>query len=275
MQIRMITVAALIAALFQGCGLGSARTDGAAAPGDAPAPEPIRVLAFSKTSWYRHDAIPQVNEYLVELGREHGFEVDATEDPAAFTPENLRRYDVVVFNNTTDIGKSLDDAQKQAFIDWFRNGGGYVGLHSASVHHDTWPWYAAMLGTNFNSDVEHQRALVKVDPEAAAKKHPAARHLPSEFWMAEEWMNFETSVTGLQGTMVLLRIDEKTFDTTVKPYFRDKGGRPMGADHPVAWARQFEGGRVFYTNFGHDMRALQTEPVRAHVLGGIRWAAEQ
>lgn len=230
-----------------------------------------RVLVFSRTAWYRHDAIPQINEYLVELGREHGFAVDATEDPAVFTPDTLGRYQVVVFNNTTDIGKSLDDEQKQAFIGWFRGGGGYVGLHAASVHHDTWPWYAEMLGTNFNSDVEHQRGKVLV--ETAARDHPAVKHLPRELWIAEEWMNFETSVRGLPGTTVLLTLDESTIDTTVKPYFRDKGGRPMGKDHPIAWTREFEGGRVFYTNFGHDLRALQADELRAHLLGGLRWAA--
>jgi len=252
--------------LFLAVGLSGCGTFGEKASNEA-----FGVLVFSKTSWYRHEAIPQVNEYLIDLGRAHGLAVDATEDPSVFTPENLRRYQVVVFNNTTDIGKSLDESQKQAFIDWFRRGGGYVGLHSASVHHDTWPWYASMLGTNFNSDVEHQRAKVIVEPRS--KNHPAVRHLPPELWVAEEWMNFETSVTGLPNTRVLLRIDEGTFDTTVKPYFRDKGGRPMGKDHPVSWVRTFEGGRVFYTNFGHDMRALATDPIRAHVLGGIRWAA--
>src|SRR5688500_4915201 len=87
-----------------------------------------RVLVFSKTSWYRHEATPQVNEFLARIGREQGCAVDATEDAGAFTDDNLGRYDVVIFNNTTDIGKALDDAQKQAFIDWFRAGGGYVGL---------------------------------------------------------------------------------------------------------------------------------------------------
>lgn len=242
-----------------------------AAVGCAEVPTIDRVLVFARPAWYRHEAIPQVNEYLTKLGTDNGFAVDATEDPLVFTPENLARYQVVVFNNTTDIGKSLDEAQKKAFIDWFRAGGGYVGLHAASVHHETWPWYAAMLGTNFNSDVEHQIGRVLVDREA--RGHPAASHLGAGKRISEEWMNFETSVRGLPGTRVLLTLDESTIDTTVKPYFRDKGGRPMGKDHPITWIREFEGGSVFYTNFGHDLRALETPEVRTHVLEGIRWAA--
>jgi type 1 glutamine amidotransferase len=231
----------------------------------------FRVLVFSKTSWYRHDAIPAINEALVKLGAEHGFEVDATEDPATFTPENLRRYRVVVFNNTTDIGKSLEDSHKEAFIDWFRRGGGYVGLHAASVHHKTWPWYEQMLGTDFNSDTERQPGRVLADPEG--RDHPAVRHWPAEQTVAEEWMHYESSVRGTLGTTVLLTLDESSIDTTVKPYFRDKGGRPMGGDHPISWARKYNGGRVFYTNFGHDEHNLLTEPTRSHILAGLLWAA--
>jgi type 1 glutamine amidotransferase len=232
---------------------------------------PERVLVFSKTSWYRHEAIPKVNAYLAKMGAEHGFAVDVTEDASVFTPENLARYQIVVFNNTTDIGKSLDDAQKEAFVAWFRAGGGFLGLHSASVHHKTWPWYERMLGTDFNSDVERQEGIVRVDP--AARDHPAVRGFGPELRIGEEWMNYESSPRGVPGTTVLLTLDESSIDTTVKVYFQDKGGRPMGGDHPISWLRRFEGGRAFYTNFGHDERALETDFGRAHILGGLRWAA--
>jgi type 1 glutamine amidotransferase len=48
----------------------------------------------------------------------------------------------------------------------------------------------------------------------------------------------------------------------------------MGADHPIAWTHETEGGgRFFYTEFGHDMRSLSTPFVRRHILEGIKWAA--
>ncbi len=261
---RISRAAAIILGLWlAGCHGGAVRPD--------PAPALQRVLVFSKTSWYRHEAIPLINETLVRLGRDNGLEVDATEDAGAFTAENLRRYQVVVFNNTTDIGKSLSEEQKQAFMDWFGHGGGYVGLHAASVHHHTWPWYERMLGTNFNSDTERQEGRVVRDPQG--RNHPTVAHWGRQQRVWEEWMHYESSVRGTPGTTVLLTLDESSINTTVKPYFRDKGGRPMHGDHPVAWARRFEGGRVFYTNFGHDAQALQTEPTRSLILQGLRWAA--
>src|SRR5438034_1371523 len=44
-----------------------------------------RMLVFSKTSWYRHPAIPMVDDWFVQLGAENGFNVNVTEDPTTFT----------------------------------------------------------------------------------------------------------------------------------------------------------------------------------------------
>ena len=48
-----------------------------------------RVLLFSKTLGFRHESIPYAVTRLTELGAEHGFTIDATEDSRAFTPSNL------------------------------------------------------------------------------------------------------------------------------------------------------------------------------------------
>ena len=72
--------------------------------------EPFRVLVFSRTAGFRHLSIATGIETVTELGAAAGFEVDATEDPAQFTPKNLKGYDVVLFLNTT--GTVLDTAGK-------------------------------------------------------------------------------------------------------------------------------------------------------------------
>jgi type 1 glutamine amidotransferase len=76
----------------------------------------------------------------------------------------------------------------------------------------------------------------------------------------------------MPGFQVLLRVDESSYQP-VREYFACRGGKPMGADHPIAWIHQPEnGGRFFYTEFGHDLRSLKTPFVRKHILEGIRWA---
>ena len=70
------------------------------------------------------------------LGRENGFAVEATESVALFTDEDLRRYDAVVFFNTT--GDVLDAEQQAAFERYVRAGGGYAGVHAAADTEYDW-----------------------------------------------------------------------------------------------------------------------------------------
>ena len=72
--------------------------------------------------------------------------------------------------------------------------------------------------------------------------------------------------------MVLLRVDESSYEP-VREYFKTRGGKAMGKDHPAAWVREHGGGRFFYTELGHDLRSLDTVFGRKHVVEGVRWAA--
>ena len=53
-----------------------------------------------------------------------------------------------------------------------------------------------------------------------------------EFWYSADWHNHDQSVSGRPGFRVLMRLDESTFEP-VRPYFRERGGKPMGKDHPA------------------------------------------
>src|SRR5204863_8193362 len=93
------------------------------AQSQAPLP---RVLVFSKTAGFRHSSIEPGLAAIRALGQENGFVVDATEDAAAFTDRNLKRYQAVVFLNTT--GDVLDGRQQDAFERYVQAGGGWVGI---------------------------------------------------------------------------------------------------------------------------------------------------
>ena len=232
----------------------------------------LKVLAYANTGYYRHPDIPALNRWLVLLGHENGFEVDVTEHWKDLQPEVLARYDVLVLNNANELDKVLPEAQRKAVETWFTTGKkGIVGLHAALVHQKNWPWLNALGGCDFNSDSDFARAKVIVEP--AAKEHPAVKGQSAEFWIEADWTNHDRSVTGLPGFQVLLRVDESTY-TPVRDYFQTRGGKPMGADHPIAWTNEpASGGRFFYTEFGHDLRSLSTPFARRHVLEGIKWAA--
>src|ERR1700751_3410644 len=67
----------------------------------SPVSEKFAVLVFTKTAGFRHDSIPAGIASISSLGRENGFAVDNTEDNTVFTDENLAKYRVIVFLNTT------------------------------------------------------------------------------------------------------------------------------------------------------------------------------
>lgn len=236
------------------------------------AENPLRVLLFSGTGWYRHADIPLVNGWIVRLGAENNMQVDVTETGKDITKERLAQYDVLLMNNANVLDKVLTVEQRSVIEDWYRAGGGIVGLHALLVHQENWPWLLELGGCDFNSDSEFLKAKIEVD--SAAMNHPTVKGMGKEFWYEADWTNHTQSVTGLPGVQVLLRVDESTYDP-VRDYFKTRDGKPMGKDHPIAWTRIWDGGRFFYTELGHDIRSLDTDFGRQHLIEGIKWVVEK
>ena len=214
---------------------------------------PFRVLVYSRTTAYRHDSIPDAVAAVRDLGAAHGFEVDATEDPGAFESP-LGGYGVVVFLSTS--GEVLTPAGREQFMAYLRDGGGFVGVHAAACTEYDWPYYGELLGAWFDRHPAYQPGKAVVEDRG----HPATRHLPAVWEFADEWYDFRTNPRG--SVRVLVSADESSYE-----------GGGMGADHPLAWCREQGAGRVFYTALGHASEAYQDPDFRAHLLGGIRWAA--
>jgi hypothetical protein len=230
-----------------------------------------RVLIFSGTGYYRHPDIPRTNAWLIKLGHEGGFEVDVTETPKDITPERMAQYHVLVLNNANELVKVLDESQRKSIEDWFKQGNkGILGLHAALVLQKPWPWLNEVGGADFDSDSDFTKAKIVVDP--AAKDDPAVAGEEPEFFYSADWHNHDRVVTGLPGFRVLMRLDESTFEP-VRSYFKERGGKPMGKDHPAAWTHVVGDSRFFYTELGHDLRSLNTPFGRKHVLAGLRWVS--
>src|SRR5688572_12219572 len=60
-----------------------------------------RVLVFSKTDGYRHESIIAGKAAFQKMATERGFVVDFTEDATWFTANTLKKYNAVVWLNTT------------------------------------------------------------------------------------------------------------------------------------------------------------------------------
>ncbi len=213
------------------------------------------VLVFSKTTGFRHDSIPDGIAAIQQLGADNGFYVTATEDDAQFTDDNLANYAVVVFLNTT--GTVLNDDEKAAFMRYIENGGGFVGVHSATDTEYDWPWYGQLVGAYFQDHPDIQQAEVDV----VDHQHPSTMDLPLVWTRTDEWYNFQTNPRGT--VHVLAVLDETTYD-----------GGTMG-DHPISWCHEFDNGRSWYTEMGHTQETYSETLYLNHLLGGLQYVAGQ
>ncbi len=212
------------------------------------------ILVFSKTTGFRHDSIPDAIAAVRQLGDDYGFLVDGTEGGGAFTDENLSQYQAVVFLLTT--GTVLDEDQKAAFERYIEAGNGYVGVHSASDTEYNWVWYGQLLGAYFSSHPNIQSADVDVVDHC----HPSTWFLPDVWQRTDEWYNFQTNPRDNEVT-VLATLDESTYS-----------GGTMGADHPIMWYHEFDGGRSWYTAMGHTSESYYEPLFLECLLGGILYA---
>ena len=208
---------------------------------------------FSATAGFRHDSIPAGVAAIRSARRTPRFAVERRRMPRAFTDRRLGRYAAVVSPSTRDV---LDRAQQAAFRRYIRRGGGYAGVHAAA---DTGPRLGLvrrLLGAPFDRPPAIQSATIRV----VDRRHPSTRGLPRRWTRTDEWYDYRAQPR--RGVRVLALLDESTY-----------AGGSMGARHPIAWCRRFQGGRSWYTGGGHTADSYDEPLFRAHLLGGIRWAA--
>jgi type 1 glutamine amidotransferase len=254
-RLRMhIALVCLLVGGIAACGLNGAESAPTGAPAPPAQPATFEVLVFTRTEGFRHGSIEAGVAALRELGAANGFAVTHSEDPASFSETTLHAFRVVVFLNTT--GDVLDAPQQAVFEDYIREGGGFVGVHSASDTEYEWPWYGALVGAYFASHPAIQPAeLITLDAG-----HPSTAGLPERWARTDEWYNFRAA-PGPE-VSVLLAIDEASYS-----------GGAMGEDHPMSWHHSYDGGRAWYTALGHTEESYAEPHFRAHLAGGILWAA--
>jgi type 1 glutamine amidotransferase len=210
---------------------------------------PPRVLVFTKTAGFVHDAIPSGVAALQKMAGENNWIVDTTSDGALFTNENLRNYKAVIFLSTT--GNVLNEPQQAAFENYVQNGGGFVGVHAAADTEYDWPFYNKVVGAYFLSHPKQQNAVIQIKDKA----HSATSFLPERWERFDEWYNYKSISPDIK---VLATLDETTYE----------GGK-NGKDHPIAWYNTIGKGRAFYTGLGHTKESYAEPLFLRHLRGGI------
>ena len=224
-----------------------------------------RVLVYTKNGeGFIHDNISTSIEALRSLGKQHGFQVDVSDDPKLFTKTNLAQYDALVFSNTNNEIFNTS-SQREAFQQYIRTGGGFVGIHSASGSERDWPWFWKMLGGKFHRHAPHQSFSVDV----VEPNHPSTAHLPLRWETGDECYYLKQLNPDIK---ILLAADLTTVQDEGK---EDYPGDTFGNTFPLAWCHSFDGGRQWYTSLGHDKEHYENPVFIQHILGGILWVVQK
>lgn len=271
----------------------------AAAPAAAAAPaptvaaaddEPYKVLVVGKTLGFRHSHIDETTNSIIALGAENGFTVDVWDPPNTAggwwgagspgqpdltlpstpftTAENLEQYATIAFvspvDNTNNAAPGdpslLDPTETAALQGYIHAGGGFFGLHAASDTMHNVPWFGQLIGGGayFLNHPAQQQATMRVESPG----HPSTAMLPDAWSRYDEWYNYKANPRPF--VHVLMTLDERTYNP---------GGGAMGADHPIAWCHNFEGGRSWYQGAGHVEGAYEDPIYLQHILAGLEWTA--
>ncbi|MBL4641747.1 MAG: ThuA domain-containing protein, partial [Verrucomicrobiales bacterium] len=236
---------------------------------------PRRILVFYRCETFVHGSIVAGNFAMQELGRKTGaFTADLADEYSVFNKANLEKYDAILFNNTTSLALENDD-QRNAILGFVGQGKGVAGIHAASDNFYRWKTGARMIGGQFNGHPWGGGGTWSFkldDPKHILNQAFKGRG----FWHKDEIYQYkpETYVGG-DKLRVLVSLDLNT-EQTMKPLNRNEGLKKQytegGRTVPVSWIRTFEGGRVFYTNLGHNASTYWNPAVLQHYLDGLQYA---
>ena len=216
----------------------------------ASPPRSDRVLAFSRTTGYRHDSIRPALTALQRAGAPFGITVDRSEDVARFTTESLAPYGAVILVSTTGEPLGPPGRATDALVSYVRRGGGLIAMHAATDAYTDQDSYVRLLGGRFDGHPGDVR-------DTSCRKegrHPSVARLPERFEVRDELYLFRSFRPDNQVVVRCLAVDGRTMI-------------------PVAWHRDEGAGRVFYTNFGHT-NEIWTEGrlVDDHMIPALLWA---
>tara|TARA_R110002051_G_scaffold48308_2_gene95304 strand:+ start:57263 stop:58129 length:867 start_codon:yes stop_codon:yes gene_type:complete len=231
------------------------------------------VLLFSKTNGFRHDeAIEASIPAFENMARENGWVLYSTDNGAVFNEEQLQKFDVVIWNNTS--GKTLNEEQRNNMKRYINDGGGFIGIHAAGDNSHQWDWYEEkVLGTLFSHHTlnpQFQTATMNLEKENLS----LSENLISSWEREEEWYVFYDNPRD-KGFGVLYTLDEGNMNMSGNiPILASRKDFGMGIDHPIVWYNTIENGRVLYSALGHSGNAFK-EPNHLQMLeNAISWAGK-
>jgi len=240
-----------------------------------------QVLAWADVrNGYQHDVISHALATVERLGYESGaydtfIRTDSqliTKRPITFKTgtgiatgeqflaHNLNDFDAIFFFGVREIDLTTD--QRADLLSFVRDDGkGFVATHSGSTAFFSWPEFGEMLGGRFD---EHPWGITEAAVVVEDAQFPAMKNFPSPLVVRDE--HYQLKDFSRDKVRVLARLDAGTLDLKQPLVHRTDG------DFPVAWARTYGAGRVFYSTLGHERVLWDSAPIQQMYVNAIRWA---
>ena len=283
--IRRVACVASILAVLVGTMLTSAQApqtgQGAAAGaqqggrgGGAPRPRARKVVlawADTRNGISQHDSTSHALSVIEQLGYETGAydtfirtdshiianEPQNTTGGRASGGPSLAMADAIFFMGHREV--ALDEKQKAELAAYVRSGKGFVAAHVALTAFESWPEWGELIGARYDGHPwggTNVGTVINEDPS-----FPATKHFPATFQFRDEF--YQAKDGGRDKFRVLLRLDVSSMPPHQQ--LRNK-------DYPLAWAKMYGKGRVFYSSLGHDTATWDNRDVRQMYFEAIKWS---
>jgi uncharacterized protein len=248
-----------------------------------PAQTPPRkhVLAWADVrNGFQHDSISHAMATVERLGRESGdydtfIRTDSqliTRQPIVFPKgtgiatgeefnvRNLNYFDAIFFFGVREI--DLTAEQKADLLSFVKDDGkGFVVAHSGSTAFFSWPEFGEMIGGRFD---EHPWGITDATVVVDDPAFPAMKGFPAVSVRNDE--HYQLKDFSRDKVRVLAHLDPTKLDLT-KPLVHRTDG-----DFPVAWARNYGRGRVFYSTLGHVVESWDDPVLQQLYFNAMKWA---
>ena len=231
---------------------------------------------------YQHDAVSHALATIERLGYQSGLydtyirtDIQLITKHPLQTPENavvpdannksanyknLNDFDAIFFYGIGEL--ELTDQQKADLMSFIKEDGkGFVGAHTAITSFYTWPEWGQMIGGYFD---DHPWLIFDAPVINEAPDFPAMKAFPHEFTAHDEI--YQVKDFSKDRVRVLARLDADKIDLKNPRVHR------TDRDFPVAWAKTYGKGRVFYSCFGHTKESWDDPRMQEMWLEAIKWA---
>jgi len=232
------------------------------------------VLAWGDVrNGFQHDSVSHAFSVIEQLGYNSGIydtyiRTDSQlitkhglfgSDGQAVYGHDLNDFDAIFFYGVREIDLTAQQrADLMSFI--HDDGKAFIAVHTATTAFMSWPEFGEMLGGRFAS---HPWNVVEAPIVVEDRNFPATSFLPPVFNLRDEM--YQIIDFSRQDMDVLLHLDVSHLD------MRQANIENHNGDFPLAWAKTFGKGRVFYCALGHARATWDIPDIQRIYFEALKW----